>query len=141
MAPDKTCVYRLRDEEGVLLYVGVSLTVMQRIAHHRATKPWFTDIGRIDLVWFDTRAEALAYEADAIVAEHPVYNLAGRPSLEAEWKQWLGEIARWRPELVPSSHEDDELGRVLPSTLLYSIRHALSESDRWEWEVACRTGS
>lgn len=76
-------LYRMYDADGALLYIGVSLNVAQRMGQHRAEKPWWTDIARIDLEHHVSRRAVLQAEQRAILSEGPLYNVAlvPRPAL------------------------------------------------------------
>lgn len=70
-----TGVYWLRDEFGTVLYIGSSLDPVHRFDGHRVDKrDWATSVRRIDIDWYETRAEAKAAEAAAIGALNPPYN-------------------------------------------------------------------
>lgn len=71
----RTALYRHFDAAGQLLYVGISLSAVQRLAQHRQTAHWFDRIARIDIEWHDSREEALAAEVVAIKAEAPQCNV------------------------------------------------------------------
>lgn len=81
----KTCLYRHFCTNGTLLYVGISMSPLARAAAHKQS-PWAYDIARIEMEWFDTRAEAEAAEREAIKTEGPAHNLAGvtRPPSDGE---------------------------------------------------------
>lgn len=68
-------VYRHYGARGVLLYVGMSLQVLMRTRQHSIRSLWFDEIVRIDITRYDTRAEALAAEKDAIATEKPRHNI------------------------------------------------------------------
>ena len=78
---DRTCLYRHFDGAGALLYVGISLNAVARLAQHRIGSPWFESITRIELEWHPTRRGAMAAEVEAIRAERPAHNVihAGMP--------------------------------------------------------------
>jgi hypothetical protein len=69
----RTALYRLYDREGVLLYVGITNMPNVRWAAH-SLKPWWKQVARKDLTWFDTRPPAASAEVRAIRAEHPLHN-------------------------------------------------------------------
>lgn len=71
----KTALYRHFDASGELLYVGISLSAVQRLAQHRQTAQWFDRIARIDIEWHDSREQALAAEIQAIMHEQPKCNI------------------------------------------------------------------
>lgn len=67
-------LYRHFDTDGDLLYVGVSLVALIRLNTHRNTSRWFDQIATVKIEHFDTKAEALAAETAAIIAENPRHN-------------------------------------------------------------------
>lgn len=71
----KTALYRHFDTSGALLYVGVSLSAVARLAQHKQTAHWFEQLARVDVEWFDSRFEALEAEAIAITRELPRHNV------------------------------------------------------------------
>lgn len=76
---ESVAVYRLFDEHGFLLYVGIAADVKARFAQHSKDKPWWPDVARWEVTWFRDRASAAAEEARAIVEEAPAYNVSGAP--------------------------------------------------------------
>jgi hypothetical protein len=70
-------LYRHFDAGGVLLYAGISLNHLQRLAEHRATSPWFDQITNVELECFPSWAHAKAAEDKVIIEEKPLYNIAG----------------------------------------------------------------
>jgi predicted GIY-YIG superfamily endonuclease len=70
----RTQLYRHFDKRGRLLYVGVSLNTVARLAQHRDQAHWFDRITRIEIESFATRQEACKAEAEAIREERPFYN-------------------------------------------------------------------
>lgn len=70
-----TTLYRFFDEEGRLLYVGVSTSAPNRMKQHRATKPWFTQVASATFSHLPTRNAALEAEAVAIRTEKPLMNV------------------------------------------------------------------
>lgn len=69
-----TCVYRLYDVAGTLLYVGVAYDFDTRFAQHAAHQPWWPRVAHRDVIWFDNRLDACYEEARAIAHEAPAYN-------------------------------------------------------------------
>lgn len=74
-SPGPTQLYRHFDASGTLLYVGISLGVMHRLAQHMSGSPWTADIARVEVMRFETRAEALRAEREAIQIEKPLHNI------------------------------------------------------------------
>ena len=66
-------VYRCYDKTGQLLYVGASITFMQRLATH-SKSPWFHEIDQITLTHFSDKNIAFYAERLAIQQEKPKYN-------------------------------------------------------------------
>jgi len=75
-----TQVYRHFDENGRLLYVGISRAVSWRLMAHEKNSGWWRDVRTITVSPpYRSRAEALAAEA-AIVAERPLFNQQHHPA-------------------------------------------------------------
>ena len=72
----KQHLYRHFDERGNLLYVGVSLSTIQRLAQHRYHSHWFNSISKVTIEQFPSREEALNAERTAIQKEEPLHNVA-----------------------------------------------------------------
>lgn len=70
-----TQLYRHFDKDGVLLYVGISLSAIQRLEQHKTDSGWFKDIATITVQHFRSRADALWAETQAIHSENPKYNI------------------------------------------------------------------
>ena len=69
-------LYRHFDERGNLLYVGVSLSTIQRLSQHKHQSHWFNSISQVTIEQFSSREEALNAERTAIQKEEPLHNLA-----------------------------------------------------------------
>lgn len=71
-----TDLYRFYDADGVLLYVGISLSAIQRASQHRAEKEWWSSVAHMDVERIDgDRAAAELAEREAIKTERPVHNV------------------------------------------------------------------
>ena len=68
-----TALYRHFDASGRLLYVGIALSPLQRLASHQQST-WCNDIVRIEIVRFSTRDEAISAERSARKSENPLHN-------------------------------------------------------------------
>jgi predicted GIY-YIG superfamily endonuclease len=77
---DTTALYRLWNEAGSLLYVGISHHPRMRFEQHAVEKPWWPEVARKTVTWHGTRAEASDAETTAIQEEHPRYNAPRRPA-------------------------------------------------------------
>jgi excisionase family DNA binding protein len=72
----KTQLYRHFDAEGSLLYVGISLSFVNRLSQHKDHSHWFDKISRVEVRSFPTRQKALEAEKAAIQNENPKFNIA-----------------------------------------------------------------
>jgi len=78
-------LYRLYDEDGNLLYIGITPEVVERWKDRRRRMPWWPEVARDDITWLDGgRVAAMRAEGQAIMAERPWYNRSpmdddGRP--------------------------------------------------------------
>lgn len=85
---ERTALYRHFAADGTLLYVGISLCAVGRLAQHRAEKPWYDQISRVDVEWLPTREQAIAAEKYAIQVERPLHNIIHTRS----WKPAIVEV-------------------------------------------------
>lgn len=69
----QTALYRHFDADGRLLYVGISLSAVQRLAQH-ATSDWSAEIRRVEVETFPDRVSAATAERESIRREQPIYN-------------------------------------------------------------------
>lgn len=84
---DETAVYRLFDDAGRLLYVGVGRNPMNRWSAHADQHEWWPTVATFTVNWHATRAEAAAEERHALRNESPVHNLHGTP-------RWAGIVSQ-----------------------------------------------
>lgn len=70
----QTALYRHYRANGDLLYVGISLSVTQRLSEHRRHAAWFQQIAAVTVQWFHDREKAEAAEIAAIRDESPIFN-------------------------------------------------------------------
>ena len=75
----KASLYRHFNDEGALLYVGVSKSVASRTKQHKASSHWANEISRTETQDFESREDALSAEVVAIKTENPIYNVAHNP--------------------------------------------------------------
>lgn len=73
--PRPQMLYRLYDEMGTLLYVGITDRGPTRLVEHYRRKPWFHMVLRIELERYATRAEVESREVEAIRTLRPLYNI------------------------------------------------------------------
>ena len=68
-------LYRHYDKDRTLLYVGISLSSIQRLGQHKDNAHWFSQISIVEIEHFETRKEASDAEKIAISKENPLHNL------------------------------------------------------------------
>lgn len=67
-------LYRQYDADGVLLYVGMSISTITRLRGHKSTSHWFKSVVFIAVERFETLEECAEAEKQAIRNEHPLFN-------------------------------------------------------------------
>ncbi len=82
----KTYLYRHFNADNELLYVGISLSALNRLGQHRDNSHWFDTISRVDIQKFDTKEEALSAETLAIREEKPRHNIKKQGDIKEEEK-------------------------------------------------------
>lgn len=65
----------MKNADGDLLYIGVSIAVISRVAQHASGKDWFYQVSSVGIEHFDCIGDAEAAEIAAIKAEKPKYNV------------------------------------------------------------------
>lgn len=70
-----TALYRLFDQDGALLYVGVAVDPEVRLRVHSREKTWWPRVSQRSIEWFASRPEAEAAEVRAITSEGPSRNV------------------------------------------------------------------
>jgi hypothetical protein len=71
---ERTALYRMYGDANRLLYIGISKNFGMRWQKHASTQPWWPQVKRQTIDWYDSREEARAAELAAIPAEKPLYN-------------------------------------------------------------------
>jgi predicted GIY-YIG superfamily endonuclease len=108
-------LYRHFDESGNLLYVGISLNAINRLAQHRDHAHWFNNIKRVEIETYGTRQEAIEAEKHAIINENPLHNLYRPKAKEQAVKQVDADASRF-----------DLLKRIVHFNPMYSMSGAAS---------------
>ena len=72
---DRTSLYRHWDADGDLLYVGISLSAVGRLAQHSKASHWANNIASVTIETFGSRKEAETAERRAISGENPRHNI------------------------------------------------------------------
>lgn len=76
----KTSLYHHFDRSGRLLYVGISLCHIKRLAQHRNKAHWYWDIANVKVTHYPSRNAAERAERRAIRTQNPLHNLARPPA-------------------------------------------------------------
>jgi len=116
-------LYRHFDKDGILLYVGISLSALNRLGQHKDHSHWFDTISRVEIENFNTREEALVAESLAIFNEKPTHNIK-----QPRRTQIMEDIARQNKAqyvIERSQMSREELtGRVVRFNMLYTYQEA-----------------
>lgn len=77
--PRETCywLYRMFNENGALLYVGITEVGVARWRQHQREKEWFNEVRAFTVETFPSRDAVAKAELQAIRTEHPKYNYTG----------------------------------------------------------------
>ncbi len=136
-----TTLYRMFDEGGALLYVGITKDTRKRFSQH-ADKHWFSQVVRVEVETFDSRGAAASAERAAIRDEAPVFNRAGRPTAPRRMPGVVGRSGGAK-DLISLQDAASMLGvstktlrrRVADGTLVaYRVGPKLLRVDRFEVE-------
>lgn len=100
-------LYRHYCAEGGLLYVGISLSAINRLGQHKDHSHWFSKISRVEIESFASRAEVISAERLAISKENPLYNIQ-RYKLKEEKTKY-------------QDAKDDLIKRVIQFNVTYSV--------------------
>jgi predicted GIY-YIG superfamily endonuclease len=73
-SPLPTYLYRHFDANGVLLYIGVSLSFINRLQQHEDSSFWANQIRVVKAELFSNRRAAIEAETEAIREERPKHN-------------------------------------------------------------------
>ena len=118
----RTALYRHWDEEGDLLYIGISLSAVARLAQHSQKSHWHNQIANMTVEWFDSRADALNAEREAIQSERPKFNK----------KHNAANDNQPEPEVVYLDGYGVFLVRSIETKLFQGIFWASSKADLWD---------
>ncbi len=67
-------LYLLYDEDGALLYVGITVDWRNRFNGHSHASPWWGRVSRLEIEWFSNWFDASAAEKLAIATNQPLFN-------------------------------------------------------------------
>lgn len=100
--PKQPRLYKYYDENGDLLYVGISLNPVVRLADHNSKSFWADAIRRVEIEFIPDEFAPSMFERKIIMEENPKHNIVHKNG-----KSW------GRPPKHDYSKEDCELIRLL----------------------------
>jgi len=108
-------LYRHFDQDGILLYVGISISLIGRIINHRGNSFWFDDVATVTIERFATKREVLDAEKLAIIKESPKHNIKhslekGKTSRRKESDDFLKSILKCLDERDKCREERNKAG-------------------------------
>jgi hypothetical protein len=125
---ERTALYRIRGEAGVLLYIGITNSVPFRWNGHQAVQPWWDEVRSLTVEWYGTRTQAEEAEKAAIRAEQPKYNVtylkpgrSGRSGREQEQPE-VRPVGWENITLDPRKDDEDLLN--ISDVLVMTRQHA-----------------
>ena len=105
----QTELYRHYDKDGLLLYVGISLSALNRLSQHKTQSRWFIKIDTVKVTHYTSRKAALAAEKRAIKSEKPKYN------------KTYGTYRTVEPKQLVEKTRSDLLNRIVSIKPVYSL--------------------
>ncbi|MGA5315090.1 GIY-YIG nuclease family protein [Streptomyces pseudogriseolus] len=136
----RTALYRLYDEAGVLLYVGISCNLNERWKDHREEKLWWPQVVEKQVEWYEKRSEAESAEVHAIVTEDPLYNIDwNRPEYKLRYRLgWLSDRIEEEERQIRTPRRTPRSKRGKEALVdLLRRRDLLQEhtpGHEWEWD-------
>lgn len=118
-----TQLYRHYDENGTLLYVGVSISAMLRFSQHKHESSWYRQIKRQEIETFNSRKEALEAETRAIRTEKPLYNIRKKLKPLPFKKDKYDAIATAFKEALDMQKENNIHANTLAPTTYKALPH------------------
>jgi len=81
----KTAIYKHKNKDGKIIYVGIATSAMQRSMQHLNTSDWKEEIATIDVEWVPNRLIAEVKEIELIKELRPKYNKMHNDGLSADF--------------------------------------------------------
>lgn len=125
---ERADVYRAFDEHGTLLYVGTSVSAINRLIEHRSNSGWYDGFATLTKISYPSPHEAFAAEQEALATENPRFNIR------------RGVVR----EVIPQAgwtDEDWQFYTDVPRAIkAYRAKYNLMSADECE-EVICRSNT
>lgn len=127
--PGRYGVYVLRDSEGVILYIGQTQNLSNRLRSHRNTQPWWRRVRSIEWVACDGQNEARVTEKELIAHFHPAGNSADVVALSGSVRHRLPDwtaarLVEMREEEAAGPLRGDNPARDRLDSYIVSLRQA-----------------
>ena len=106
-------LYRHWDEKDNLLYVGISLSAINRLGQHKDNSKWFEKIKKVTIENFQTRQEVVEAEKKAIWDEKPLHNIINKYNPQ--------KLRRLVTEGIENS-TNHLINRIVNISVIYTIR-------------------
>ncbi|MEU2724044.1 GIY-YIG nuclease family protein [Streptomyces smyrnaeus] len=97
---ERIALYRLYDDSGRLLYVGITRDPKARWNAHARDKHWWPEVASKTLEWFETRKSAERIEKIEIEEGKPAYNRTFNGERRTELQN--ADAARARKDAKPA---------------------------------------
>jgi len=104
----KHALYRFFDDQGDLLYVGITMNPSARWPQHKRDKHWWHQVENITLEVFGSRKEVLDAETEAIKTEHPRYNVVHNDARDAAVITPAPDVLSWTCGACPNLVDDGD---------------------------------
>lgn len=125
--PEHHALYRFFDDEGALLYVGISVNPLGRWDQHRA-KTWWRDVRTATIEPCESREAALKAELAAIRAENPQHNIRRGVAMRA--MAFRVDDALWNAARAISASRRETVSGVIKRLLAEYIDQHATDEDR-----------
>jgi predicted GIY-YIG superfamily endonuclease len=126
---ERTALYRIWGDADLPLYIGISKDFGTRWKQHAKQQPWWGEMRRLTVEWYDSRPEAEAAEVTAIRAEKPKYNKTHATTVQCAGDDeipelWVGDgdVLAQVERIINSGCRSHSLVVLLISALLEGYR-------------------
>lgn len=95
-------VYELRNSDGVLLYVGITLNLGKRMSDHARAKQWWEHVADVRATLYPSREAA--QQVELVAKDDPAFNVEGHP-FKAQRKTYTWSLQSLKPrDPLPPDH-------------------------------------
>lgn len=138
-------LYRHYDEDGKLLYVGITDQPARRLTEHERNAPWRGKIASVITQRFNSQQEAVVAERIAIHDENPIWNIDRHPverevmvPFQARLPERLHMKLAWLNRKLPGGPSMQELLLTGAERLADQLLARLAESAKVSVDELCR---